>query len=93
MSFCVRRCLIHVVILQEKKRDINIYDQLIMVMIKSASMNVLVRFNNCFNIVAPSHISNMDIHSHIFLLRKKESTVSKILFFSFYLRCFKKENL
>ena len=60
-----------VVILHEKKRDINIYDQLIMVMIKSASMSVLVRFNNCFNIVAPSHISNMDIHSHIFLLRKK----------------------
>ena len=36
------------VILHEKRWDINIYDQLIMIMIESASMNlvnVLVRFN------------------------------------------------
>ena len=47
-SLSSRDVAIQAVILHEKRWDIKIYDQLIMVMIKSASMNlvnVLVRFN------------------------------------------------
>ena len=49
------------VILNKKKRGINIYDQPIIFMIKSTPMNldnVLVRFNKLL-FVAPSHISNI----------------------------------
>ena len=44
-------------------------------------VNVLAVLINCYNIVAPSHISNMDIHRHIFLLSGFENT------FFFYFIC------
>ena len=41
----------------------------------STSWSVLI---NCYNIVAPAHISNIDIiHRHIFLLRKKNQRFRK----------------
>ena len=47
-------------------------------------VNVLVRFINCYDSFAPSHISNMDIHRHIFLLRKKKiSGFENAFFFHF----------
>ena len=66
-------------------------------MIKSTFMNlvnVLVRFNQLLWYFSPSHISNIDIHRHIFLLGKKENQrFRKHFFFSFHLRCCKNENL
>ena len=43
---------------------------------------------------APSHISNINIHRHIFPLRKKKKISGfENTFFSFHLRCCKNENL
>ena len=55
-------------------------------------VNVLVRLINCYDIFVLSHISNIDIHRHIFLLRKKNQWFRKHFFFSFHLRCCKNEN-
>ena len=86
-------------ILHEKTGwDINMYDLLIMVMIKSTSMNlvnVLVRFNQLlWYFCSFPHIQYRHPPSHLPPpKKKKKSAVSKTLFFSFHLRCCKNENL
>ena len=75
------------VILNKKKRGINIYDQLIIFMIKSTPMNldnVLVRFNKLL-FVAPSHISNIAdiIHRTSSFWEKKNSSFENTFFFHF----------
>ena len=76
--FCLQWAVaLQAVILHEKRWDINIYDPLIMVMIKSTYMdlvNVLVRFN---------HLPSQE---------KKISAFENTFFFSFHLRCCKNEN-
>ena len=73
------------------------YDPLIMVMIKSTSMNlvnVLVRFNQLlWYFCSFPHIQYR--HSHLPSQKKKIyiSALSKTIFFSFYLRCCENENL
>ena len=73
------------------------YDPLIMVMIKSTSMNlvnVLVRFNQLlWYFCSFPHIQYRHPPSHLPPPKKKKSAVSKTLFFSFHLRCCKNENL
>ena len=95
--FCVQwDVALKAVILHEKRWDINIYDSLIMAMIKSTSMNlvnVLVRFNRLliFLLLPTYPISTSTVTSS--LSEKKNSAVSKTLFFSFHPRCCKNENL
>ena len=72
------------VILNKKKRGINIYDQLIIFMIKSTPMNldnVLVRINKLL-FVAPSHISNIAdiIHRTSSFWEKKNSSFESTFF-------------
>ena len=72
------------VILNKKKRGINIYDQLIIFMIKSTPMNldnVLVRINKLL-FVAPSHISNIAdiIHRTSSFWEKKNSSFENTFF-------------
>ena len=80
------------VILNKKKWGINIYDQLIIFMLKSTSMNlgnVFVCFNQllwyCCSFPLISSIADI-IHRYIFLLRKKMAGLNK-LFFPLHLRC------
>ena len=88
------------VILHEKRWDINVYDPLIMVMIKSTSMNlvnVLVRFNQLlwsWYFCSLPRIQYRHPPSHLpSQKKKKKSAVSKTLFFSFHLHCCENENL
>ena len=96
--FCLQwDVALQAVILHEKRWDINIYDPLIMVMIKSTSMNlvnVLVRFNQLlWYFCSFPQIQYWHPPSHLPSQEKKKRAVSKTLFFSFYLRCCKNENL
>ena len=80
----------------QKRWDIKIYDQLIMVMIKSASINlvnVLVRFNQLLHLYkwyccSFPHVQYGHPPSHL-----PSQLFRKHIFFSFHLRCFTNENL
>ena len=81
---------LHAVILHEKRWDKyirparHVYCQIYFYELRQSHWSVLT---NCYNIVAPSHISNIDIiHRHISLLQEKHSANWKTLF-SFHLRC------
>ena len=95
--FCLQwDVALQAVILHEKRWDINIYDPLIMVMIKSTSMNlvnVLVRFNQLlWYFCSFPHIQYRHPPSHL-PPPKKNQRFRKHFFFSFHLRCCKNENL
>ena len=95
--FCLQwDVALQAVILHKKRWDINIYEPLIMVMIKSTSMNpvnVLVRFNKLlWYFCSFPHIQYLHWPSYL-PLRKKNSGFENTFFFSFHLPCGKNENL
>ena len=86
--FCLQwDVALQAVILHEKRWDINMYDPLIMVMIKSTSMNlvnVLVRFNQLlWYFCSFPHIQYRHPPSHLPSQKKKISGFENAFFFHF----------